>query len=98
VSGDGEADLPEIVTPQNLGRMWASSVGLTSTVATDGDVLHTVVEWGSYDTKADPGARRAGACGLATVDAWRPRAPPGDTAAAVRLFGAVPPGRAAALW
>ena len=45
-SGDGEADLPEIVTPQNLGRMWASSMGLTFAVAADVDVLHAVIEWG----------------------------------------------------
>ena len=54
VSGDGEADLPEIVTPQNLGRMWASSMGLTFAVAADVDVLHAVVEWGSYDTEQAP--------------------------------------------
>ena len=54
VSGDGEPDLPEIVTPQNLGRMWASSMGLTFAVAADVDVLHAVVEWGSYDTEQAP--------------------------------------------
>ena len=54
VSGDGEADLPEIVTPQNLGRMWASSMGLTFAVAADVDVLHAVIEWGSYDTEQAP--------------------------------------------
>jgi hypothetical protein len=53
-TGDGEADLPEIVTPQNLGRMWASSMGLTFVVAADVDVLQAVVEWGSYDTEQAP--------------------------------------------
>lgn len=53
-SGEGEADLPEIITPQNLGRMWASSMGLTFAVAGDVDVLHAVVEWGSYDTEQAP--------------------------------------------
>ena len=27
VQGDGEAELPEITTAQNLGRIWASSMG-----------------------------------------------------------------------
>ena len=40
VEGDGgEAELPEVLTPQNLGRIWASSMGLSFTVPGDVDVL-----------------------------------------------------------
>ena len=65
-SGEGEADLPEIITPQNLGRMWASSMGLTFVVAADVDVLHAVVEWGTTPSRSRPRtggcARSGGAC------------------------------------
>ena len=30
--GDGEAELPEVITPQTLGRIWASSMGLSFAV------------------------------------------------------------------
>ncbi|MFC7659224.1 hypothetical protein ACFQV8_26535 [Pseudonocardia benzenivorans] len=48
VYGDGEAELPEVFTPQNLGKLWASSMGLTFTVGADVDVLAVRVEWGEY--------------------------------------------------
>jgi hypothetical protein len=52
VQGDGsEAELPEVVTPQNLGKMWASSMGLSFAVAGDSDVLSVTAEWGRYDLR-----------------------------------------------
>jgi hypothetical protein len=51
VYGDGEAELPEVFTPQNLGRMWASSMGMTFTVPADVDVLAVALEWGEYDSE-----------------------------------------------
>lgn len=48
VQGDGEAELPDVITPQNLGRIWASSMGLSCAVRADVDVLHVTVTWGSY--------------------------------------------------
>ena len=51
VQGGGEAELPEITTAQNLGRIWASSMGLSFTVGAHLDVLHVTVDWGRY-TKA----------------------------------------------
>ncbi|MER7165308.1 DISARM system helicase DrmA [Micromonospora sp. NPDC000207] len=50
--GDGsEAELPEVVTPLNLGKMWASSMGLSFAVADDTDVLAVTAEWGRYDLR-----------------------------------------------
>ncbi len=48
VEGDGDAELPEVVTPQALGRLWASSMGLSCSVAADVDALHVTVTWGRY--------------------------------------------------
>ncbi|MFI7207747.1 DISARM system helicase DrmA [Micromonospora aurantiaca (nom. illeg.)] len=62
VQGDGsEAELPEVVTPQNLGKMWASSMGLSFAVAEDTDALSVIAEWGRYDLREsedDKGKRR----------------------------------------
>ncbi|MEU8242245.1 DISARM system helicase DrmA [Actinoplanes missouriensis] len=50
--GDGsEGELPEIVTPQNLGKMWASSMGLSFAVPGDVDVLTVKAGWGRYDIR-----------------------------------------------
>ncbi|RSM42414.1 helicase [Actinoplanes sp. ATCC 53533] len=52
VQGDGrEAELPEIVSPQKLGRMWASSMGLSFAVPGDVDVLAVQADWGRYDLR-----------------------------------------------
>ncbi|KAB1928598.1 helicase [Micromonospora noduli] len=52
VQGDGaEAELPEVVTPQNLGKMWASSMGLSFAVPSDVDVLTVTADWGRYDQR-----------------------------------------------
>ncbi|HZM84909.1 MAG TPA: hypothetical protein VFC19_55005, partial [Candidatus Limnocylindrales bacterium] len=49
VQGDaGEADLPEVLTPQSLGKMWASSMGLSFAVPADVDVLSVTAGWGRY--------------------------------------------------
>ncbi|MEU4791456.1 DISARM system helicase DrmA [Micromonospora tulbaghiae] len=62
VQGDGsEAELPEVVTPQNLGKMWASSMGLSFAVAEDTDALSVTAEWGRYDLREsedDKGKKR----------------------------------------
>ncbi|MEU7880073.1 DISARM system helicase DrmA [Microbispora bryophytorum] len=47
--GDGaEGELPDVLTPQNLGRLWASSMGMSFTVPADLDALATTVRWGQY--------------------------------------------------
>ncbi|GAA0909943.1 DISARM system helicase DrmA [Virgisporangium aurantiacum] len=43
-----EAELPEVMTPQSLGKLWASSMGLSFAVATDVDVLKVDLSWGQY--------------------------------------------------
>lgn len=43
-----EAELPDVVTPQALGRIWASSMGLSCAVAGDVGELVVVAEWGEY--------------------------------------------------
>jgi hypothetical protein len=48
VQGDGEAELPDVVTPQNLGRLWASSMGLSCAVRDDVNALQVTVTWGRY--------------------------------------------------
>ncbi|MEQ4303884.1 DISARM system helicase DrmA [Plantactinospora sp. B6F1] len=49
VQGDGvEAELPEVFTPQALGKMWASSMGLSFAVPTEVDVLAVTIGWGQY--------------------------------------------------
>ncbi|MFB9744466.1 hypothetical protein ACFFOU_25405 [Pseudonocardia sulfidoxydans] len=57
VYGDGEAELPEVFTPQNLVRMWASSMGTSFQVALDTDVVAVAVEWGQYG-RTRPGTAR----------------------------------------
>ncbi|TDC61561.1 helicase [Micromonospora sp. KC207] len=62
VQGDGsEAELPEVVTPLNLGKMWASSMGMSFAVAGDTDTLSVTAEWGRYDLREsedDKGRKR----------------------------------------
>lgn len=48
VEGDGEGELPEVLTPQNLGRIWASSMGLSFAVPGDVDTLAVTASWGGY--------------------------------------------------
>ncbi|ETK36576.1 DISARM system helicase DrmA [Microbispora sp. ATCC PTA-5024] len=47
--GDGaEGELPDVLTPQNLGRLWASSMGMSFAVPADLDTLAATVRWGEY--------------------------------------------------
>jgi hypothetical protein len=47
--GDGaDPELPDVLTVQNAGRMWASSMGLSCVVAEGTDTLDVTVEWGRY--------------------------------------------------
>lgn len=49
-AGDGaDAELPNVMTPQALGRMWASSMGLSFAVPQDVEVIHVTAQWGTYD-------------------------------------------------
>jgi len=48
VQGGAEAELPDVLTPQNLGRIWASSMGMTFAVPDDVDALAVTVTWGRY--------------------------------------------------
>jgi hypothetical protein len=47
--GDGaDGELSEKLTPQNLGRLWASSMGLMFAVPGDVDLLAVTASWGRY--------------------------------------------------
>ncbi|NHD15998.1 MULTISPECIES: DISARM system helicase DrmA [unclassified Actinopolyspora] len=46
--GEGSAGLPEVLSPQSLGRIWASSMGLSCTVSQDTAALHVTASWGRY--------------------------------------------------
>ncbi|MET8861744.1 hypothetical protein ABZW11_02190 [Nonomuraea sp. NPDC004580] len=47
--GDGgESELPQVLTPQNLGRLWASSMGLSFAVPADLGELVVTARWGEY--------------------------------------------------
>jgi hypothetical protein len=41
-------ELPEVLSPQALGRIWASSMGLSCRVGLDTDVLSVTAGWGVY--------------------------------------------------
>ena len=43
-----EGELPELLTMQNAGRMWASSMGLSCVVASGVDTLTVPAAWGRY--------------------------------------------------
>ena len=47
--GDGaDGELPDLLTMQNAGRMWASSMGLSCVVASGVDTLTVTAAWGRY--------------------------------------------------
>jgi hypothetical protein len=81
VRGDAtETDLPEILTPQSLGRLWASSMGLSFAVSSDVDVLVVTASWGAYErheTENEDGRR---------ITVWR-RKPMNPEPREVRLDG-----------
>lgn len=59
--GEDAGELPEVVTPQALGRLWASSMGLSFRVAADTDVIAATASWGEYTpqkTKDEEGRKR----------------------------------------
>ncbi|HEY9476175.1 MAG TPA: hypothetical protein VIS06_20280, partial [Mycobacteriales bacterium] len=60
VGGDTtDGDLPEVTTPQNLGRIWASSMGLSFTVPDTVHAVSVTVGWGNYqERKPDPESRK----------------------------------------
>ena len=49
---DGE--LPDLLTMQNAGRMWASSMGLSFVVASGVDELSVTASWGRYSQVREP--------------------------------------------
>ncbi|MEV7226960.1 DISARM system helicase DrmA [Polymorphospora sp. NPDC051019] len=52
VQGDAsDGELPEVLTPQSLGKMWASSMGMSFAVTGDVDVLRVDYGWGRYEPK-----------------------------------------------
>ncbi|WP_237318371.1 DISARM system helicase DrmA [Streptomyces sp. JJ36] len=51
VNGD-DGELPDLLTPQNAGRMWASSMGLSFAVIPGVDKLSVTASWGRY-TKSE---------------------------------------------
>ena len=47
--GDGaDPELPDLLTMQNAGRMWASSMGLSCVVVPGVDILTVTATWGQY--------------------------------------------------
>ena len=47
--GDGaDPELPDLLTMQNAGRMWATSMGLSCVVLPGVDILTVTVTWGRY--------------------------------------------------
>jgi hypothetical protein len=62
VNDASEGELPEVVTPQNLGRIWASSMGLSFAVPEDVDVIAVTAAWGQYakrETEDGDGKKRS---------------------------------------
>ncbi|MBB4931105.1 hypothetical protein F4561_001925 [Lipingzhangella halophila] len=49
--GEGASELPEVVTTQNLGRIWASSMGMAFTVGSDTDAVVVTASWGEYSRR-----------------------------------------------
>jgi hypothetical protein len=61
VGGEGEAELPEILAPQSLGKLWASSMGLSFAVPAEVAALSVTASWGSYtkqEVEDEDGAKR----------------------------------------
>ncbi|SPT50061.1 DISARM system helicase DrmA [Actinomadura madurae] len=52
VGGDAsEGGLPEVVSPQTLGKIWASSMGLSFCVPADVDAVIVKAGWGRYELR-----------------------------------------------
>lgn len=50
--GEGSGEAPDIVTPQNLGHMWASTMGLSFSVPAGTGAVNVRATWGQYDKPA----------------------------------------------
>ncbi|MDA2810657.1 DISARM system helicase DrmA [Nocardiopsis sp. RSe5-2] len=50
--GEEAGELPDVVTTQNLGHIWASSMGLAFSVADDTDALSVTASWGQYSRRS----------------------------------------------
>lgn len=46
--GEDAGEMPEKVTSQNLGHLWASTMGLSFCVSADTDVVAVTTTWGQY--------------------------------------------------
>ncbi|GAB3698464.1 DISARM system helicase DrmA [Nocardiopsis oceani] len=46
--GENSGELPEVVTAQNMGHLWASTMGLAFTVPSDVTAVHVTATWGQY--------------------------------------------------
>ncbi|WP_067968383.1 DISARM system helicase DrmA [Nocardiopsis trehalosi] len=46
--GEAAGELPDVVTSQNLGNLWASTMGLSFSVAADVDAVSVRATWGQY--------------------------------------------------
>lgn len=54
VGGDAaEGGLPEVASPQTLGKIWASSMGLSFCVPGDVDAVVVRAAWGRYDRREE---------------------------------------------
>ncbi|MCK9869543.1 DISARM system helicase DrmA [Nocardiopsis dassonvillei] len=61
-SGEGSGELPEKATTQNLGHLWASTMGLSFSVPADTDAVHVRADWGQYGRESveeDEGKKRS---------------------------------------
>jgi len=88
--GEGGGDLPEVLTPQNLGRIWASSMGLSFAVDADIDALPSPSSGGSTRNRR-PRTRteRSGPSGAAN----RSSSPRGSGSTVSRAAGSRSPRR-----
>ncbi|GHC83961.1 helicase [Nocardiopsis terrae] len=50
--GEGSGEAPDVVTPQNLGHMWASTMGLSFSVPADTGAVTVRATWGEYTRTA----------------------------------------------
>ncbi|MFC6083739.1 DISARM system helicase DrmA [Sphaerisporangium aureirubrum] len=66
--GGEDGELPDKLTPQNLGRIWASSMGMMFAVPGDVDALKVTASWGRY-TKSEVQAED-GKGGTRPAQAW----------------------------
>ncbi|GGM27851.1 DISARM system helicase DrmA [Dactylosporangium sucinum] len=91
--GDGsEAELPEVLTPQSLGKLWASSMGLSFAVPNDVDALRVTATWGRYGKKEaeDENGKKRSVWAREPVSYSKEIRLDGDPSARLSLTGADP--------